>query len=99
MNFCVMNKLRCPLEGTPPTPSKAFMELFATHCARNLKLGYSTIKLYLSAVRHRYILHGYGDVFVHMARLKLTLSGIRRVHSTPKRNRVPLTADISLVWE
>ena len=70
------------------------MELFATHCARNLTLGYSTIKLYLSAVRHRYILHGYGDVFARMARLKLTLAGIRRVHSTPKRNRLPLTADM-----
>ena len=87
-----MNRLPCPREGVPPVPSEAFLELFVTHCARNLKLGYSTIKLYLSAIRHHYIVQGYGDLFVGMARLKLTLSGIRRVHSTPKRNRIPLTA-------
>ena len=45
-NFGVMNKLRHPLEGTPLTPSEAFMEPFVTLCARNLKLGYSTINLY-----------------------------------------------------
>ena len=29
-----------------------------------------------------------------MARLKLTLRGIRKVHTNPKRNRIPLTADM-----
>ena len=59
-----------------------------------MKVGNATIKLYLSAVQHNYFAHGYGDVLVDMARLRLTVKGIRRGHTHTQRNRIPLTADM-----
>lgn len=76
----------------PIVPSESFLELFVSFCAQQHKLRYETIKLYLSAVRHKYIAVGHGDVFLNMPRLKLTLRGIRKVHAQPKRHRIPLTA-------
>ena len=80
--------------GIPTVPSEDFLELFVAYCAQQLKIGYDSIKLYLSAVKHKYIENGYGDIFVDMPRLKLTLRGIRRVHAKPKRPRIPLTASM-----
>jgi hypothetical protein len=76
----------------PPIPSESEMEQFVSYCAQQLHLGYGSIKLYLTAVRHRYIEGGHGDILADMLRLKLTLRGIRKVHSKPKRHRIPLTA-------
>ena len=75
-------------------PSHSWKTL--SYCAQHLKVDYTTIKLYLSAVWHYYIANGYGDVFVDMARLNLTLRGIRKIHTNPKRNRIPSTADTTM---
>jgi hypothetical protein len=92
VNFAVSNAITLLTDGLPALPSEQFMELFVTFCAQHLKLAYDTIKLYLCAVKHRYIENGYGDIFSNMCRLKLTLRGIRKVHANPKRHRLPLTA-------
>ena len=47
----------------------------------------------MCAIRNAYIMEGLGDVFKDMPRLKLTLRGIRKVHSSVTRPRTPLTAD------
>ena len=80
--------------GSLHPPSEQLLEEFVTYCAQFVKIGYSTIKLYLYAVRHHYIMNGYGDECFNKPSLKLTMRGIRKVHSTPKLNRIPLTADM-----
>jgi hypothetical protein len=70
------------------------LEYFVCHCAQQLKLGYSTIKLYLCAVKHAYVMLGYGDIIKDKPRLNLTLRGIKKVHSHPQRPRLPITSDI-----
>ena len=59
-------------------------------------LAYSTIKCYLSAVRHLQISRGFGDIFASsFPRLQYVLRGVRRLQgSHSKRQRLPITPDI-----
>jgi hypothetical protein len=87
-----MNSIPSSPNGIRMTICERFMERFVTFCAEYLKLGYGSIKLYLSAVRAKYIEEEMGDIFLNMQRLRVTLRGIRKVHAKPKRLRIPLTA-------
>lgn len=69
------------------------LECFVAHCASK-HLGYSAIKLYLCAVRHEYILTGFGDIVKGKPRLELTLKGIKRATAKPKRPRLPITTSV-----
>ena len=68
-------------------------------------LKYSTVKSYLSAIRHLQISWGGGDPnFSGMPQLELTVRGIRKEQvGMPKRERLPITPSIlvrmRMVWE
>lgn len=52
----------------------------------------TTIKCYLSGVRHLHVENGWGDPkFCSMARLELVLRGVKRVQSTRVKPRLPIT--------
>ena len=77
--------------------TEATLTLFATHLA-SINLSYTTIKLYLSAVRHLHVSEGYHEHFNLQLtqRLQLVLWGIRKHQSLtlPKRIRLPITIQI-----
>jgi integrase len=73
-------------------PSQDILDNFLCYCASHLKLGYSTIKLYLAAVKHHYVLMGYQDITASMPRLRVTLRGIQRSQPHSTRRRIPLSA-------
>ncbi len=68
------------------------MDKFLCYCASTLKLGYSTVKLYLAAVKHHLILSGHMDITATMPRLRITLRGIQRYQPPSGRKRIPLSA-------
>ena len=77
---------------------------FISHLA-NEKLCHSTIKCYLSAIRHLHIAEGYGDPGIsHMARLEQVLKGIKSLQAkaSKKTPRLPITPELLLkmkqVW-
>ena len=92
-DFCTMSNY-FTVNGFPPTPTESVLEYFVTHCASNLKLSYTTIKLYLCGVRHHYIAAGQGDILQNVPRLDLTLRGIKKVQISPARIRLPITTDV-----
>ena len=68
---------------------------------------HSTIKCYLSAIRHLHVAEGVGDPHIHsMARLEQVLKGVKSTQARggkQERRRLPITPDILLkvkqVWE
>lgn len=60
------------------------------------RVAHSTIKCYLSAVRHFHVAQGYGDMFANrLPRLEYVLRGVKRLQGTrPKRPRLPMTPNI-----
>lgn len=72
----------------------------------NEKLCYSTIKCYLSAIRHLHVAEGYGDPKISdMARLEQVLKGIKSIQAMEaprKQARLPITPEhlkkIKWVW-
>ena len=85
----------CTLKPVPADviPSESHLEEFVAFCAGN-NLTFSTIKLYLCAVRHECILLGHGDVISNKPRLDLTLRGVKKVCSKPKATRLPITTPV-----
>jgi len=90
--FCVLAGLVIG-QGQLPSPSEQLLENYVCYLAQTNKIGYSSIKVHLCAVRHLYVLNGFGEILANKPRLQLTLRGIRKIHSLPRRNRIPLTAD------
>ena len=83
-----------PPMGGIPYPYEHLLEYFVCHCANNLNLGYTTIKLYLCGVKHFYLSLGYGDITHNMCRLNLTLRGIKKATAKAVKTRIPLTTDL-----
>ena len=88
----------CSATKSHPIPAtEATLTLFTTHLA-SINLSYTTIKVYLSAVRHLHASEGYHDHFSLQLtpRLQLVLRGIRKHQSLtlPKRIRLPITIQI-----
>ena len=65
---------------------------FAALLADNLN--YSSIKVYLSAVRSLHIDHGLPDPLVNCLRLQHLIRGIKRVQGPASPSRLPITVDL-----
>ena len=89
--FCSQAKL------IPIPTTEATLLLFVTHLA-NQNLAYSTIKVYLAAVRSAHVAQGKHRFFESQLtpRLLLVMKGIRKLTSIskPPRVRLPITTDI-----
>lgn len=84
--FCSSNSL------TPLPASGHQLCQFVSHLA-NENLCHSTIKCYLSAIRHLHVAEGYGDPNIcNMARLEQVLKGIKSIQakSLKKPTRLPI---------
>ena len=82
---------------TPLPVSQNLVCLFVSHLAC-FGLSHSTIKTYLSALRHLQVMNDFGDpMWASMPKLKLVERGIRRVGASTsgdKRIRLPVTPNI-----
>lgn len=86
------------IQGLPQCNSE-LLELFVCHCVKNLKISYSTIKLYLAGVRNLYIMAGLGNPLcnaqgqVH-ATLELLLRGVKKSCVAKTMTRKPVNGYI-----
>ena len=83
----------------PETVCEDDLVRFVTHCADNLQLKYTTIKLYLAGIRSQYIQLGRGDVLrdTHgnkLHQLELVLRGVRKYQRHIPHRQLPITIDI-----
>jgi len=53
-----------------------------------------SIKVYLAGARALHISHGFHNPLTHTIKLKQTLRGIERVHSSPPKQKLPITFDL-----
>ena len=88
----------CKHINTPPLPtSETTLLLFSAYLAQQ-PLAYTTIKVYLSTVRHLHTTLGFHSVYAEQVtpRLQLVLKGIKKkqLHSESPRERLPITTAI-----
>ena len=83
LDFCS----RLDLNLMPASESQLI--LFATELAQSRTE--STIRSYMSAVRHLHIIHGYENPLASKPRLELVLKGIRRIKPKSSAPRLPIT--------
>ena len=69
--------------------------LFTTFLANTVQ--YSTIKVYLSAVRSLHIDQGFPDPLVNCLRLQRVLRGVKRTQGDASSQRLPITDDVMVV--
>ena len=69
---------------------------FVAYCFQQLKLKFSTIKLYLCGIRYGYMIQGVASPFDNMPlpRLHAALLGIKRIQGTHRSPKMPITGDI-----
>lgn len=69
---------------------------FTAYCFEQLKLKYSTIKLYLCGIRYSYMVQGVASPFENMPlqRLHAALIGIKRLQGHQRHPKMPITGDI-----
>ena len=58
---------------------------------------YSTIKVYLSAVRSLHIDQGFPDPLVECLRLQRVLRGVKRTQGDASSQRLPITDDVMII--
>jgi len=90
LNFCQA------IKAIPIPASEQTLLLFATHLADS-SITYSTIKVYISAIRHMHVREGLHEDFSTQLtpRLHLTLKGIQKSQATSsQRTRLPITLKI-----
>lgn len=85
--------------SSPPPVSEDILVYFIAHCFQNLKLKYTTIKLYLCGVRHAYLKSGCTNPLetsngIMFPRLTLLLNSIKRIQGMHTRTRLPITFPI-----
>ena len=77
--------------------SESTLLLFSAHLAKQ-SLVHTTIKVYLSAIRHLHITHGLHNTYAEQltACVQLVLKGIKKMqlHNKPLKQRFPITAAI-----
>ena len=73
----------------PVPATEAVLILFVAHLS--LRLSHSSMRSYLSAVRHLHVAQGYGDPLVNALRLQLALKGLKRSKPRAKDTRLPVT--------
>ena len=86
LDFCSRLKL-CPLPASEDT-----LILFVSEVAQSLS--HSTIRCYLSGIRHLHVLNGLDNPLENRLRLGLVLKGIQRVKLKSSRARLPITPNI-----
>ena len=87
----------CQAKGLSPLPASEHQLCQFASCLANQNLCHSSIKCYLSAVRHLHVAEGHGDPHMScMARLEQVLKGIKSVQakSAPKQTRLPITPEL-----
>ena len=83
-------KLFCAKVAQPPFPaSEQLLILFVADLAQ--RVVHSTIRTYLSAVRHRHIVQDFADPLAGTLRLELMLRGVRKYKPQSGRVRLPIT--------
>jgi len=89
--FCTTTKI------SPMPSSESTLILFVTHLAA-ANISHTTIKVYLSAIRHMHIIAGLHNSFNEQLtpRLQLVIRGIKKSQAltTPQRVRLPITLAI-----
>ena len=80
------------LQFSPLPASEETLILFVAELAQSR--AHSTIKSYLSAVRHLQVIHGLGNPLKGTLRLELVLRGIQRTRPKCTRPRLPITPQI-----
>lgn len=86
-------------EGIFDTVTEDILIYFVTHCCNNLKLKYSTIKLYLFGIKYHCTSMGLDNPLVNshgqpLYRLQTILRGLKKQQGTPSKPRLPITFDI-----
>lgn len=81
--------------GSPCPADKWTLCLFASFLAGSIQ--YSSIKVYLSAVRALHIEQGLRDPLLDCPRLQRVVRGVKRVQGSARRERLPVTDKIMLV--
>lgn len=80
----------CNRFGLTPVPaSQQTLILFVAELAQSVSP--STVRTYLSGVRHLHIVQGHTSPLSDTPKLDLVLAGIKRLHRTPKPIRLPIT--------
>ncbi|KAL9961224.1 hypothetical protein ACROYT_G030129 [Oculina patagonica] len=90
INFCHQDG-RVTQHCILPLADEETLMRFATVLGDNLN--HSSIKVYLSAVRSLYIVHGFPDPLVGCLRLQRLLRGIKRVQGPVTPRHLPITID------
>ena len=94
LRFCIQLG-RVNQQGCPCPADEWTLCLFSTFLAQSLK--YSSIKVYLSAVRSLHIDSGFADPLHNCLRLQRVVRGIKRVQGSSVDKRMPVTSDIMMI--
>ena len=89
----------CNAKGLSPLPATEHQLCQFVSYLTNQNLCHSTIKCYLSAVRHLHVAEGHGDPHISsMACLEQVMRGIKGVQAkvAPKQARLPITPELLL---
>lgn len=81
--------------GSPCPVDEWTLCLFVSHLAGSIQ--YSSITVYLSAVRALQIEQGFNDPLLNCLRLQRVLRGIKRSQGVVKRERLPITDQLMMV--
>ena len=87
----------CQSKGLPPLPATEHQLCQFVSYLANQNLCHSTIKCYLSAVRHLHVAEGRGDPNMSsMARLEQVMRGIKgsQAKAAPRQARLPITPEL-----
>ena len=93
-NFCIQLGKIHP-SGSPCPVDEWTLCLFKTFLANTVR--YSTIKVYLSAVRSLHIDQGFPDPLVNCLKLQRVLRGVRSTQGDASSQRLPITDDVMVV--
>ena len=87
-NFCEKHSLINP-NGSPLPADELTILRFIGHLSKSCIA--STIRVYLSAVRSLHIQEGFQDPLIRCLRIPLVLKGLRRIKSSSREPKMPIT--------
>ena len=95
IKFLLLQGLAFDCSKLPVTSEDKIVE-FVAYCFEQLKLKFTTIKLYLCGIRYGYMIHGVASPFDNMPlqRLHAALMGIKRLQGLHRSPKMPITTDI-----
>ena len=85
--------------NTLPSVSESILLYYIAYCYKSLNMKYTSIKLYLAAIRWAYIAAGLKNPLVDsmgqpLLRVQGVLKGVRKLQGDTVQPRLPITADI-----